>query len=607
MEFFDSLIQIGTNWDASKRWEKEQQDRELQRQELHKKYPASSKELEEAQQYGRTIIDTINTMDLYSINKGQDVETMGGTAKGLIDLLGMGIGGGLGWLAAKSQINKKVLKANNEYAWIIAGASAFLGYTFSNIFGSIASKQLEKEASRIARYQAREIELQDERNFVVYTPEQIEQAKQIAKNIPNPVIKHKKKSSLNIISEYSNAVKSIVSLGKDHEKYLKWRNEHIEKESAKEGLFKTMNPSAEQLEKAKNDRDSLLQVVKKIEINSQNYLSNVEMAINSVMACEFIVGAIGGVAVSLIMMLAQKLGQLPKNSNKVAIVEKVMPIVMPVVLMILGTPYFIKLEKEASKVGRFKAKQELLNNPNSFINYTDEQKKSVKDIKAPNKKERTLVEKFKDNIKLFAEFKNDFLEYKKYVKTTEKEEIKINKALKQVEVKPEQLKEAKNLQKNVFYTFETMDEKTQRLANDSVGAADIIKMASNLIIMGVGLFAIDKIIIRNLAKDGLDTMNYQKRYKENHIKYAPVFFISSIVGMLMEIQAVQVKKQAVKIGLMSAMNDLNDPKNFVNLETPDGFSNKPALTVTKKENISKPDNQNPTLTEQAAKFINNPI
>jgi hypothetical protein len=57
MEFLDSLRQVKQNWEPYKKWEKEQDDKEFQRQELHKKVKTSKEELEKADQYGHTVVD----------------------------------------------------------------------------------------------------------------------------------------------------------------------------------------------------------------------------------------------------------------------------------------------------------------------------------------------------------------------------------------------------------------------------------------------------------------------------------------------------------------------------------------------------------------------
>jgi hypothetical protein len=320
------------------------------------------------------------------------------------------------------------------------------------------------------------------------------------------------------------------------------------------------------------------------------------------LACEYIAGGIAGGAVSLAVLADQQFKMIAKDSKNANLLKKLMPFVAPQLLVMFATPYFIKLEKEAAKIGRFKAKQDLLSDPNSFISYNDDQKKTVSGIKSPPKKKMTFVETIKHDLYLIEQFKKDYKDYKNYKKTSEKNELKLNKALKHMEVTPEQMKEAKHLQKNVFYTFEKMDEKTQRYSNDIVAAADIAKMFSTLGITGIAIYCIDKLLVKNLSKNGIDTKTMINRAKEHQEKYAGAFVLATLLGMGFEILAVKMKKHAIKVGLMSSMNDLQDPKNFIHMETPDGFNDKIDITNNNADN----NETNPSVSKQAKEFLKIP-
>ena len=114
MEFFNSIQQVKRNWQPYKTWQKQQEDKDSQRQELKNKYPKTKEELETASQYGRTLIDTINVMDQYSINKAEDVELLANNFNALAMNIAFTACSVLGLLATglkpiKNILNKQVL------------------------------------------------------------------------------------------------------------------------------------------------------------------------------------------------------------------------------------------------------------------------------------------------------------------------------------------------------------------------------------------------------------------------------------------------------------------------------------------------------------------
>lgn len=557
MEFLDSLHQVKQNWGPYKTWEKEQNDKEAQRQMLHSKINTNKEELNNASEYGRTIIDNINIMDQYSINKAEDVEgiTKPLVVAGIETCLGVGALAGFGLL--KTFGLKALEKSPKKAAALYIGIPAAIGYLGSTIAGFITQKHYEKQASRIARYQAREKELKDSRNFVVYTKDQVEKAKKLTKEMPEIKDKNKKENSLNPITNISNSMKSIKTLKADSANYDEWKKEFIEKETNRHKTLDSINATPEQIEQATKDRDNLQNVVKKIELNSQNYLFNTEMALNSVMACDLLGGALGGAIVSGGIWLLQKIKVLKPDSVKLQLAKALSPIIAPMALIIATAAYSIQIQKEAARVGRFKAKQDLLKDPHNFISYNDEQMQTVKDIKTPEEKSKGFFGKLKDEVKFFFQFGKDYKDYKNYEKTTEKEELKLREALKKVSITPEQAAEAKKLQKNAFYTFEKMDEMAQRYSDDTAAATDIVKSIAAIITtfgaQALGTF----LVLKTISKE-----------KSSHSKIALEAIIpmiaSSAINIPLEIQSIRIKKEASKIGLMKAMQDINDPKLFIN-------------------------------------------
>lgn len=554
-QFIDSIRQIKKNWEPYKRWETEQNDKDFQREELYKKIPATKEELEYASQYGRTIVDAINTMDQYSVDKAEDVELASQNVLGFVNMAAIFAGIGLGYKALKmNSIQKMLANKNNHLATLVMMMPVVLLSMITMPLAMIKSKTYEKEASRIARFQSREDELKDPKKFVIYTDEQLAEAEKTAKTLPD--IPDKKKKGLNPITGYSDSIKTIKQLRKDYDRYSQWKTEHIAAENERKSNLDKLTASEEEIKKAKRDQDNLTRAVRKVELYSQNYLTNVELAINSTLGLDIVAGGIIGGITSGVIALLQKIKAVKPDSKLVNKIKFAAPIAAPLILLLGTSFYSIKAKKEAAKIGRFKAKQDLLNDPHNFINYDDEQMQQVKNLKAPKEKEKGFITKIKENIKSIIQFAKDVKAYEKYQKTKAKEEQKLDKALLQVKVSDKQMQDAKSLQKNTFRTFEKMDEMTQRYSDDAEAATNIgkqtaISLANLGILASMGLFFTDKI------------QKIKNKYLKITIGAAPTVLLI-LAQLAMESKAVHIEKQAGRIGVMEAMEDLQDPRLYVN-------------------------------------------
>lgn len=553
-EFVNSVKQVKSNWNPYKDWEKQQEIHEAQRKELEKKVQIPNDQLDHAANYGRTLIDTINVMDTYSINKAQDVEVATQSVMNIPIVLASFIP-----LRSIHKLNGESLFSGKPIKLSSYGLP-FLSLAVIYTLGIGFNKYLEKQASRIARYQSREKELKDPRNFVIYDNEQINAAKQIAKTLADLPKKEKK----SIFSQIPDSIATIKSLKSDYKDYNKWKEDYKKAEQEKIAHFDANTPK-EELNEAKNSQESILGAIKHIEIVSQNYLNNAEMALNTLTETELVGGVIIGSIVSRIAKLLTGESNIFENIfnsttkepitagklGKIALICA--PAIVPFTAIIVTALLTIPLHKEAAKIGRYKAKQELLEDPKNFISFSDEQIDSIKNIKVPDSKEKNFLDKFVDQFKFLIKFYKDYKEYEKYNKTQKIEEEKIDKALKSLNLKPGQLEEAKSLQKKVFMSFEKMDEKVQRYGDDVEAATDISRRVLSQVIGLVNL---------------LLTMYVMGKDKEfNFKKIAKLSALPSIIGTLMMVYSIKIKKQAIKIGLMEAMKDLDDPRNFVDKST----------------------------------------
>lgn len=561
MEFFDTLKQVKNNWQPYKIWDLEQQKKRKQNEELRKKYPPTQQDLENAKQYGRTIVDVINTMDQHSIDKSEDASLIVNTYGMFFEALALALFKPLNDLINKIPIGK--FKHNPAKKLCVGFITAFIEVEIISTILHILKAKYEKQASRIARYQTREKDLKDYRNFVVYNKEQIKEAEEIAKTLPEVKEQSKKKhKGFHPIDDTINAQKTVKILAKDNENYENWKINYIKEEAVKKEKFKTLNPSQSDLNKAERDRDSLLNTIKKIEFSSLYYLNNMSVVVATAVTGVVLSGFFVGHGLNKI---------LDKFLPKIELIEKkplilkgirgfnltVLPLFAPALLL----SSTIKMLKDSARVGRFKAKQELLSNPENFVTYDDDKRKDVSDNSKYNIKPKTFWEKIKTDLNEVKNFKNDYAEYNNYMKTQHKNELKLDEALKQIEISDKQKEDAIELQKKVFHSFEKMDEKAQRFTDDTDAGVDIISRIS------MGLITLTSRI--NGTIKGNELFDKEKVLSSNKmfVKMLPFFVLPQLAYPVLKIIGASIKKDAGRIGVMTAMKHMEDPKNFLDNKT----------------------------------------
>lgn len=417
------------------------------------------------------------------------------------------------------------LKPIKRLAWlapvVIIGAT--IGTYLTAVF---ATTKMQIESSRVARYQARK-ELKDPKNFVVYTDEQIAKAKENLKN------KKPKTENKSFFSKFKSeddektgviaTFKNLKKLLADNKKYEAWK-----KENQKRDMRVMRQLTQEEIAEAKRDKEVIQRLTKKINNKAEEYSENMETAATVVVNSSFIGGTVIGGAVSWIMNklgLGEKLATsiIRKSAGEDAVKEfnnlkninlKDVKASVPAMLKfkgaveqsasgfkkwvaifaatpkgrnwmvslpsgflaaIIGSLIVLKMQKQASRAGRYIAKEEFRNNPQEFISYDDEKMNEVKDVKA---KEQTLGQKFKDYITFVPRAFKHHHQYMKYKKGQYKKDKALRDELVKLDVTAEQLREGKNLQRKLFNTFEKIDDKSQEYSEHMEAATEIATQAS---------------------------------------------------------------------------------------------------------------------------------
>lgn len=487
-QFFDSVNNVRRDWKKYDAWEQEQANEKAKKEHLAKTLNLPKDKVELTKLKAETVVRATEIMDTRSENNSENAEQVTGIVSAVLLML---IPTGL--LVGTSLIGKKSPKIADFMGKNFSAIQ--LGTTLLAGVGTILwGNTKQKEASRIGRYQAKQYDLNDVKNFVLYTPEQIEQAKKIAKDLPDKEVAAGILKTLN----------EMTQLKKDTAAYKEWLRNKDPKEIEK---LKEVNLSPEQLQLANEDKELIVDTVKEINIKAEEYSENLENAYDTIGTFSSILALPVGVAINKLLK-ALKVAS-PRTRNLVSITA---PLLVTCGILIKGTAD----QKEAARVGRFKARQELLKDPKRLMAFSDEEMKQAENIKAELPK-KGFFSKIGENFKFLKTYRKDKKEYKNYKKTTQKENEKLQRALKQVEVTESQKAEAKGLQENVFRAFDEVDEMSQRYSEDIEAGTEIAKQVGattislsttlGLVLLGrsivKGKFPISKTIntITNLAFD----------------------------------------------------------------------------------------------------------
>ena len=112
-----------------------------------------------------------------------------------------------------------------------------------------------------------------------------------------------------------------------------------------------------------------------------------------------------------------------KSEGKITAIAQIVAAIIPVILSIASA----QIQKQASRVGRFKIKQDLLNNPSKLVYVADENIADLKDVNVIQDRKEGLF-------KFLAHAWENNKEYNNYKKTTAKQEEKFYKAIETLEL-----------------------------------------------------------------------------------------------------------------------------------------------------------------------------
>jgi len=532
-----------------KKWSDEQNKKEAQRQLLSKTIKIPEDRLEIARNYGKTIIDAIDIMDSHQEKMSDNVQLILQRISEIAAYTGA-ISGILA-TAAFLFIVKRMKKNIDKFpAWgFLAGPAlgAFAAIMSSALIGS----KVQEQANKISKYEVMKNQLNNPRNFVVYTPEQKARAEENARFISEfPPIREKEESELNPFNQLKESFEEIKSLNSREKEYESWQNENNNREKELRKLFYS-DLTPDQIKNAKNFQEVLFRTMKKIELYSQEYTEKTQLGTNLIMATGFITGGIAGLMTSGFIAVLKKTKLVSPNSPLLDSINKISRPVLAFGVGILTSIYVIKINSEAAKVGRFKAKGELLKDPGNFIAFNEGNSPFNEFFISPNK-DNGLINEIKEDIEAFINLQKDLIEYGKYRLRGAKKDQKVRDALKQVNITQEQYLQARVLRDKFMTAYTKMDEMYQS-SNESTGK--VIKDINTILpyimaipaSLGVGTFMLELFgnkRISTLSK-GLNISN-----------------MLLISGILLQVINTQIQSYNTRISLMKTLKYLDNPRFF---------------------------------------------
>ena len=549
-----------------KQWKEERNNQEAKRLEYIKRNPDAINK--DDLQRSKALLHAIDVMDEYSQKNAEDMEVATEMAAGqAIEIVNMaGLGAGMLTMALPP-VSKGLNSLSKKYPKLVFPIMMIptaIGYVASIVasFPIMAwAAKTQVGASRQGRFEAMRKDLNNPNSFAVLTDEQLKQAQNDAQNITIPE-ENEKKDLINL--GFKDVFKNLKKLVKKDKEYELQRAEFDKKLKENEKHFND-SLSEKDIQKAKRDRQLLTKLVEKIDIASQDYAENVEMATNFANIAAIGSGFLTG-------WIANKILKLLKL-NQAAGYAKAIPYVVGIGVSMVAAVYSAKIQKQASRIGRFKARQELMNNPDTLVYVDDEKASQIKDAKP-------LEEKKKPNIfKFLLQVIKDNKEYEQYKKTEGLKDKKLHKAIEKLQLTDEQLKEAKALQQNTFKTFNAVDEKSQTYAESVEALGQSIQMpvamVGSLLGMGIG-FLLNRKSMKNLK-------NLKDSQLSTVILNAVSKFVGGVVVGLLPVFALEYyitkeQKKASRVADMLAIKDLNDYRHFVDYNNLSNASVQPEST-----------------------------
>lgn len=542
MEALTNYIDYRKNKPSYKSWKNAQDEKEAKRLAYIEKYGISEEQKQNDIKRAKAVLNAVDIMDEYSQSRAEETEMLTQPVISTIASISSSIGFGLGCLLMLNKKTGKILdtiskQKNIEKNTLGMGVATAIGVILSMpaMFGAyVWGTKKEIEASRIGRHEAMNKDLASIKQFAVLNDEQETKRDEISQTIKIEE-KDAKKAIAHVggLRSLLNSIKNLVAKNKEYEKSKEEFNKKLQNDKAK---FDTVEVSEKDLLEAKKDQQLIANVVEKIDIASQDYAENIELATSTISTLAIGSGGLLGFITNKIV----------KNINfKNPNIKKALPFGIGIAATCALSLIGVKLQKDGSRVARFKVKQDFLNNPEKLY-YVDDEKAKNEDGSKYKSTQKVL-----NIFKFIPQALKDHKEYKQYIKENNIKEKQKRLAQEQIELTPEQEKRAKQLQNNVFKTFNAVDDKSQKYSESTelVGEAalSIVSLFASIIPIAT--------ITKSLKNINSETPIFKRAGISGIATFIPI--------VLANVFITKEQKNASRVADMLALKELEDVRNYV--------------------------------------------
>ena len=515
-------------------WRNEKDLAENKRQEYLRLNP--NKIAKEDIQKTKSLLRAVDLMDEYTYKKTEMLEIL----TDLVINTGLqyaAIGGtALGFLLTKNKsfnnVVKKLSKNNNKKIDMI-------NFSFTTLMGILSTiiafpiynwaSKAETKAYRKTRHEVMQNDLKNPKIFATLTEAQ---ELQLEKNIKK--FEKKKGFLFNPVKTFKEKVNEIEEFSKETFAYRKDKK-RFENELFSDNKFFDEELSPKEIENAKSDQQILLKLADEINVASQDYQEKAEIVTTSLITGGFALGSLFALGYERLMK------KLKLKSNSI-------PANLGMFLMLGMSIIGISLQKKASHIGRFKAKQELMNNPEKLVYISDEKTGDIKDVKF-NRKKLTTWEFLKNAW-------NDRREYEMWQEEIYSREKNLTKAYEGIKLSEKQIKDAKRLQRNVFKTFSKLDDNTQKHAESVAILGQAIQYPLTLVLNTfAGIYG--AVHLNKIA-----SATTKQAIASNSAKYIGTILLFALPSIYINNKIIREEKEAKQISDMLTLKGMEDYREF---------------------------------------------
>ena len=360
-------------------------------------------------------------------------------------------------------------------------------------------------------------------------------------------------------------INTIKDVSHNYKKYDRWEQAQADKMAQKKYLAQNGVVSADQIELTKKKAQAVIRATEIMDTRSENNCENVEQIVGMFAAVPSIGIAMAQTPLTIalenriikkdktLQTLKEELKTATKESqdkinneignrikkdsmkaNRIGMFGTIAGMFAATIGMLL---WGNAQQKQASRIGRFQAKQNELKDVENFINYTPEQLEEAEKIaqNIPNKKEKNG---FLQSIQEVKEMLQSKKAYKHWAKQKDPNELE---KLKARDISPENLKKAKVEQELITNVVSEINIKAEEFSENLENAFDTFGTLSFLLAVPLG-FATNKIL--NIAK------------ANPKIKTVVSYLVPSLTTLGIQLVGTNEQKNASRIGRYYARKDL---------------------------------------------------